>query len=53
MAVTIFSGPGIRRGLRRPGPIRLIDIAPTIAHLLGIPAPAHCEGAVVQDILDR
>lgn len=53
MAVTIFSGPGIRRGVIRPNPIRLIDIAPTAAYILNIPAPANCEGSVIQDILDE
>lgn len=51
VAVTLFAGPGIKKGWRRPLPIRLVDIAPTVAYLAGIPIPRHAEGAVLWDIL--
>ncbi|HYM16364.1 MAG TPA: alkaline phosphatase family protein [Dehalococcoidia bacterium] len=33
----IFSGPGVRRGELIDAPARQVDIAPTIAHLCGLP----------------
>jgi|GEM_PF-1362474 len=43
-----MDGPGIRQGRRRV-PVRMVDIAPTICHHLGIPFPANCEGGVLWD----
>ena len=51
-AVTIFSGPGVKKGFRRDKAINLVDIAPTISHLLNIPPPRNAEGRVLWDILD-
>ena len=49
--VLIASGPAIR-----PGPIpdgaNLLDIAPTILRLLGVPAPADMDGRALAEILD-
>lgn len=46
----IFAGAGIQ-----PGPIpegaRLIDIAPTVSALLGVPAPMHARGRALGEIL--
>jgi predicted AlkP superfamily phosphohydrolase/phosphomutase len=39
-------GPGVRPGTR-PGIVRQVDAAPTVAKLLGIPAPAQSEGRVL------
>jgi predicted AlkP superfamily phosphohydrolase/phosphomutase len=39
-------GPGVRAGAR-PGLVRQVDAAPTVATLLGIDAPAHSEGRVL------
>lgn len=36
-------GPGVRAGAR-PGIVRQVDPAPTVARLLGIPPPAHSVG---------
>ena len=51
----IASGPGIRRGYAREdkevGPAFTVDIAPTVAELIGIPRPAQCQGKVISDIL--
>jgi predicted AlkP superfamily phosphohydrolase/phosphomutase len=52
-AVTIFAGPGIKRGVRRPHPIHLTDVAPTIAELAGIPRLRDAEGRVVWDVLEQ
>ncbi|MGH2523113.1 MAG: alkaline phosphatase family protein, partial [Anaerolineales bacterium] len=43
------AGPGIRH--HTPNAVRAIDLAPTIAYLLGIPAPAQAEGRVLKEIL--
>lgn len=51
-AFTLFCGPGIRESMRREFPIRLTDVAPTIAYLMGIPGPADAQGAVVRDLLE-
>jgi predicted AlkP superfamily phosphohydrolase/phosphomutase len=37
------AGPGVRAGAR-PGIVRQVDAAPTVAHLLGIPPPADSVG---------
>ncbi len=44
-----LAGPGIRRAL--PKRVRAIDVAPTLAYLLGIPAPAQSEGRVLRELL--
>jgi predicted AlkP superfamily phosphohydrolase/phosphomutase len=49
--VFMMAGPGVRRGYKRSRPIETIDIAPTVAHLMGIPPPKDAEGSVVQDFL--
>jgi hypothetical protein len=43
------AGPGIRRVSARS--VRAVDIAPTVAYLLGFPAPAQSEGRVLLEIL--
>ena len=50
-AVLIMKGPGIERGVKLKRPVRLIDVAPTIAHVLGIPPPRDSEGRVLHEIL--
>ena len=44
-------GPGLKKGIWRERPISLADVAPTLCHLWGIPAPANAEGSVVADLL--
>ncbi|HZQ35620.1 MAG TPA: alkaline phosphatase family protein [Dehalococcoidia bacterium] len=39
----VLAGPGVPAGLRLPG-ARAIDLAPTLAALLGIGPPAHADG---------
>jgi predicted AlkP superfamily phosphohydrolase/phosphomutase len=51
-ATTIFAGPGIKRGVERERAIDLVDIAPTMAALLGIPAPEDSEGKILWNIID-
>ncbi len=47
----VAAGAGIRRG-SDPVEARLIDIAPTVSALLGIPAPGHGLGRTLVEILD-
>ena len=50
-AILIMRGPGVERGVELKKPVKLVDIAPTIAHLLGIPLPRNCEGRVLHEVL--
>lgn len=49
-AMFIAHGPLIKKGYQREKPIRMIDVAPTVSHILGIAPPRDCEGVVVRDI---
>lgn len=42
----VLAGPGITPG-RVPGEARTVDVAPTLAHLLGIPLPAGLDGRIL------
>ena len=42
----VFHGPGIRSGVKLTG-VQIIDFAPTLARLLGIPPPKHATGRTV------
>ncbi len=48
-ATFLAGGPGIAKG--RVDGIRTIDIAPTIAYLLGVPEPQQSQGEVRLDVL--
>jgi predicted AlkP superfamily phosphohydrolase/phosphomutase len=48
--ILIARGPHIRSGARIDG-ARLIDIAPTVFHLLGYAPPAEMDGRVLDDML--
>jgi 2',3'-cyclic-nucleotide 2'-phosphodiesterase (5'-nucleotidase family) len=48
-ATFLAGGPEIARGEARD--VRTIDLAPTIAFLLGIPEPQHAQGVVRRDVL--
>ena len=50
--VFLAFGKGIRRGIKLKRPVRPVDIAPTIAHLLDIPLPKDNEGRILYEILD-
>jgi 2',3'-cyclic-nucleotide 2'-phosphodiesterase (5'-nucleotidase family) len=51
MRATFIAGDGeIRRGGSVKG-LRTIDLAPTIAYLLGVPEPQHAQGVVRLDLL--
>jgi len=50
-ATLVMAGPGVRPGCRIRRPVWLTDVAPTIAHLMDIPAAATVEGAVIHEAL--
>jgi arylsulfatase A-like enzyme len=41
----------VRRGHQIAGPVNIVDTAPTIAHLLGLSAPAEWSGRIVTEAL--
>lgn len=47
----LLHGPGVRAGLRLSGSYSLLDIAPTLAHLLDIPAAPEWQGQVIREAL--
>lgn len=49
--VLIASGPAIRPGAQPDG-ADLLDIAPTVLHLLGVPVPADMDGRVLTELID-
>ena len=48
----ILSGAGVRRGIALERQVRVVDVAPTICYLLGLPMPANVEGGVVYEALE-
>jgi arylsulfatase A-like enzyme len=44
----VFSGPGVTAGVVSEAPARLVDVAPTIVRLMGLP-PAPMDGTVLAD----
>ena len=48
--IFIGAGPGIKRGVPVKDP-RLIDLAPTILHLMGLPIPLDLDGRVLNEAL--
>ncbi len=50
--VFIASGPAIKAGATLAGDADLLDIAPTVLHLLGVPVPADMDGRVLIEVLD-
>lgn len=50
--VLIATGLGIRRGTLPPLAPRLIDLAPTILYLLGVPVPDDMDGRILEELLD-
>jgi len=52
MAFFMVSGPGVKRGFARQRPIRLVDVACTVCHLLDLPMPADNEGGAIVDFFE-
>ena len=49
--ILIATGPAFRPGAV-PSRADLLDIAPTVLHLLGVPVPADMDGRVLTELLD-
>jgi len=47
------AGVGIKKGIKTERMIREVDVAPTVATILGVDMPAQCEGAPVYQILEK
>jgi len=47
------AGAGIQKGIKTERMIREVDVAPTVAAIMGISMPAQCEGAPVYQILEK
>jgi len=48
----ILKGPNVKRGYKFDKPVNLVDIAPTIAYLMGMPFPKNCKGRVLWEIIE-
>ncbi len=52
MSYFMAAGPGIKEDYLTPRIVKHVDVAPTVATLLGVRMPAECEGAPVYQILE-
>ena len=52
-AVTVFCGPGVKKGIKNKDIINLVDIVPTISYLCGIMVPNKSEGRILWEIMNR
>jgi len=50
--ILMMKGPGIRESVPGLSP-RLIDLAPTILHALGLPVPSDMDGRVLEEVFDQ
>jgi arylsulfatase A-like enzyme len=50
--VLIISGGPVRHGAT-PVNARIIDIAPTVLHLMGVPIPSDMDGRVLSEVFDE
>ena len=48
----IIRGPGVKRGFVLERTAWLVDVVPTVCHLMELPVPAQCEGAVLYQVLE-
>lgn len=47
----LLSGAGVREGVALERQVRVVDVAPTLCYLLGLPMPDSVEGGVVYEAL--
>ena len=48
----VMAGPGLRKGVDLDSTVRVVDVIPTICHLLGMPQPAQAEGRIIWEALE-
>jgi len=46
-------GPGVRSGHVMERNAWIVDVVPTLCHLLGLPFPRDCEGAILHQLLEE
>ena len=51
-ALLTFTGPGVKKGARMERFCNIIDMVPTVCHLMGLPVPGQCEGAILYQLLE-
>lgn len=51
--IFMAAGKGLKKGFKTDRVIRQVDVAPTIAALLGVRMPAQCEGAPAYQIFEE
>jgi len=55
-ATFMILGRDVKKGYKRDiewmGPVQLVDIAPTIAYILGIDPPRHSQGRILRDFFE-
>lgn len=47
----VAAGPSVRRGVAAASP-QIVDVAPTVLHLLGCEVPVDMDGRVLEEVLD-
>lgn len=48
----IFAGPGFKKGFERKKPLKIVDVIPTLCHVLKWSPPAQSEGSIAYDLLE-
>lgn len=48
----ILSGAGVRKGIALQRQVRVVDVAPTLCYLLGLPMPTNVEGGIIYEALE-
>lgn len=48
----VLAGAGVRKGVALERQVRVVDVAPTLCYLLGIPMPRNVEGGVIYEALE-
>ena len=51
-SVFIMAGAGVKKGLALQRSVNVVDVAPTLCHLLGWPMPRNVEGKAVYEALE-
>ncbi len=51
--IFMLSGPGVKENTRGDRRVNLVDVAPTLAHVLGIRPPSQSEGRVVWEAMEN
>ena len=48
----VMAGAGVRQGVALQRQVRVVDVAPTLCYLLGVPLPEQVEGGIVYEALE-